>query len=274
MERLQKILSAMGITSRRKAEDLIREGRVTVNGRVAQIGDQADPAHDHIKVDGKRLVPQAQKIYILINKPRGTVTTTADPEGRSTVMDLLKKKKPRIFPVGRLDFDAEGLLLLTNDGKMAYRLSHPSFGVARTYHVKVKGNPLAAVIQKLSGGIYLEDGPTAPCHIRPLRPTAENFWMEMAMHEGKNRQVKRMWEKVGHPVLKLKRISFAGLSLGRLAPGQYRSLRPEEVEKLRQLTEGHGFKQDRGSARKDVKFKGSRIWGSNSRKKGTGDTPA
>lgn len=274
MERLQKILSATGITSRRKAEDLIREGRVTVNGRVAQIGDKADLAYDHIKVDGKRLVPQPQKIYILIHKPKGTVTTTADPEGRPTVIDLLKKKKPKVFPVGRLDFDAEGLLLLTNDGKMAYRLSHPSFRVARTYHVKVKGYPPPEVIQKLRAGIILDDGPTAPCHIKPLRPTAENFWVEMVMHEGRNRQVKRMWEKVGHPVLKLKRVSFAGLSLGRLAPGQYRSLRPEEVEKLRQLTEGNGFTEDRGSARKDFNLKGSRIWGSNSRKKGTGDTPA
>ncbi len=235
-QRLQKILAQAGISSRRKAEELIREGRVTVNGRTAQIGDKADPLRDHVKVDGRRISLSGGEVYLLLNKPKEIVTTTDDPEGRTTVMDLVKEKKTRLFPVGRLDYDAEGLILLTSDGGLAHRLTHPSFHVPRTYWVKVKGKPGREEIQKLSRGVQLEDGPTAPCLIKAVKETVGNSWLEMVLYEGRNRQVKRMWEKAGFPVLKLKRVAFAGLSLGTLKPGEYRLLRPEEVEKLRRAT--------------------------------------
>ena len=237
LPRLQKILSEMGVASRRQAEEMIREGRVTVNGRVAQIGEKADPSRDHIKVDGRRVRLSTSRVYLLVNKPKNVVTTVDDPEGRPTVMDLVKSGYPRLFPVGRLDYDAEGFLLLTNDGGLAYRLSHPSFQVPRTYRVKVKGKPTLEEIQKLSRGVSLTDGPTAPCRIVPLRETDENSWLEMTLHEGRNHQVKRMWEKMGYSVLKLARVRFGGLSLGKLKPGEYRPLRPAEVEKLENLVQ-------------------------------------
>jgi pseudouridine synthase len=233
LQRVQKILSENGIASRRKAEELIREGRVRVNGRIAHIGDRADPFQDSIKVDGRRVSLSASKVYILINKPKGTMTTTDDPERRTTVLDLVKIRNTRLFPVGRLDYDAEGLLLLTNDGELAYRLAHPSFQVPRTYSVKVRGRPTPDEIHKLSQGISLENGRTATCQISYLGETEENQWLKMVLYEGRNRQIKRMWEKVGHPVMKLKRVGFAGLALGRLKPGEFRSLRPGEVRKLR-----------------------------------------
>jgi 23S rRNA pseudouridine2605 synthase len=236
LPRLQKILSETGVASRRQAEELIREGRVTVNGRLARIGDKADPSKDHIKMDGKLVASPAAKAYLMLHKPKQVVTTAEDPEGRPVVMDLLKSKLPRLFPVGRLDYDAEGILLLTNDGEMAHRLSHPSFQVPRTYWVKVKGKPTPEEVRRLSRGITLEDGPTAPCRIAPRREARENAWLEMTLREGRNRQVKRMWERMGYPVLKLRRVSFAGLSLGSLKPGEYRHLRPSEVEKLKRMT--------------------------------------
>ena len=223
----------MGVASRRKAEELIREGRVAINGRTARIGDRADPAKDQIRVDGRRVSLPPAKIYILLNKPKGVVTTIDDPQGRKTILDLLPTNNRRLFPVGRLDYDAEGLLLLTNDGELSHRLSHPSFRLPRTYRVKVKGRPTSAEIRRLSQGIYLEDGWTTPCRIASLRETAENLWLEMVLYEGRNRQVKRMWAKLGYPVLKLKRVGFAGLSLGKLQPGEYRALRPVEVQKLK-----------------------------------------
>ncbi len=238
LPRLQKILSETGVTSRRQAEELIREGRVTVNGRVAHIGDKADPTRDHIKVDGRRVTFPAARVYLMVNKPKNVVTTVDDPEGRPTVMDLVGEKHPRLFPVGRLDYDAEGFLLLTNDGELAHRLTHPSFQVPRTYWVKVKGKPSREEISKLSRGVVLSDGPTAPCRILALKETEENSWLEMTLHEGRNRQVKRMWEKMGYSVLKLKRIRLGGLALGKLKPGEYRLLRPNEVEKLKKMVEG------------------------------------
>jgi 23S rRNA pseudouridine2605 synthase len=238
LQRVQKILSEAGVASRRKAEEMIREGRVTISGRPAQIGDKADPDWEHIKVDGKRIAVFPVEVNILLNKPKGTVTTVDDPEGRTTVMDLIQGVKTRLFPVGRLDYDAEGVLLMTNDGQMAHRLTHPSFQVPRVYQVKVRGKPSPAEIQRLSGGIFLEDGRTAPCKIRTLKETRENMWLEMVLFEGRNRQVKRMWEKCGFPVLKLKRIMFAGLTLGRLKPGEYRYLRPPEIKKVRDFLKG------------------------------------
>ena len=236
LPRLQKVLAEMGLASRRQAEEMIRQGRVTVNGRAARIGEKVDPSHDHIKVDGRRVALPSEKVYLLLHKPKSTVTTLEDPEGRPTVLSLVKERGVRLFPVGRLDYDAEGFLLLTNDGDLAHRLSHPSFRIPRTYSVKVKGKPSAEEIRRLSRGISLEDGPTAACRITALRETRENAWMEMTLHEGRNRQVKRMWERMGYPVLKLKRISFAGLALGNLQPGEYRALRPKELEKIRRMT--------------------------------------
>jgi 23S rRNA pseudouridine2605 synthase len=236
LPRLQKVLSEMGVASRRHAEDLIREGRVTVNGRAARIGDKVDPLKDHIKVDGRLVTSHGAKVYFMLHKPKNVVTTAEDPEGRTTVMDLVKGKVPRLFPVGRLDYDAEGVLLLTNDGELAHRLSHPSFHVPRTYSVKVKGKPTPEEIEKMSRGIILEDGPTAPCRVALRRETRENAWVEMTLHEGRNRQVKRMWERMGYLVLKLERRSFAGLSGRDLRAGEYRHLRPAEVEKLQRMT--------------------------------------
>jgi 23S rRNA pseudouridine2605 synthase len=236
LPKVQKILSETGVASRRKAEELIREGRVTVNGRTTQIGDRADPSRDHIKVDGRRVSLFPSKIYVLVHKPKGVVTTVDDPEGRKTVLDLLPTSNRRLFPVGRLDYDAEGLLLLTDDGDLAHRLSHPSFHIPRTYQVKVKGKPTPAEIRRLSQGIHLEDGQTAPCRVGFRKETEENSWLEMVLFEGRNRQVKRMWEKLGYPVLKLKRVGFAGLSLERLQPGESRALRPAEVQRLKKVT--------------------------------------
>jgi 23S rRNA pseudouridine2605 synthase len=248
LPRLQKILSEMGVASRRHAEELIREGRVTVNGRLARIGEKVDPSRVHIKVDGKRAASPAAKTYLVIHKPKQVLTTVEDPGGRTAVMDLLRGKLPRLFPVGRLDYDVEGILLLTNDGEMAHRLSHPTFQVPRTYWVKVKGKPAPEEVRKLSGGITLEDGPTAPCRILPRREGRENAWLEMTLREGRNRQVKRMWERMGYPVLKLKRVSFAGLPLGGLKAGEYRHLRPAEVERLKKLTKLKSERHAKGAA--------------------------
>jgi pseudouridine synthase len=243
LPKVQKILSEMGVASRRKAEELIREGRVTVNGRTVQIGDRADPSCDHIKLDGRRISLPPAKIYILVHKPKGFVTTIDDPEGRRTVLDLLPTSNRRLFPVGRLDYDAEGILLMTDDGDLAHRLSHPSFHIPRTYQVKVKGKPTQAEILRLRQGISLEDGRTAPCRVGSLKETEENSWLEMVLYEGRNRQVKRMWEKLGYPVLKLKRVGFAGLSLGKLTPGEYRALRPAEVQRLKKVTSANSRRE-------------------------------
>ncbi len=252
-KRITKILSESGVASRRQAENWIREGRVTVNGGIVQIGAKADPSRDHIKVDGRRVFLSGEKIYLLLNKPKGTITTTEDPEGRTTVFDLIKSPKTRLFPVGRLDYDAEGFLLLTNDGEMAHGLSHPSFGIPRTYQVKIRGNPSPAEMKKLSQGVFLEDGRTAPCRIKVLSQREGKQWLEMVLYEGRNRQIKRMWGKMGYPVLKLKRVAFAGLHIGGLRPREYRDLRPGEVRKLREFLSKNieRLRQENHSARKD-----------------------
>ncbi|MEW6052460.1 MAG: pseudouridine synthase [Nitrospirota bacterium] len=232
-KRLQKILSEMGIASRRKAEELIMEGRVTVNGQMATLGTKADAAKDHIKLDGKLLIRPEPKVYLMFHKPKGVVTTLHDPEGRPTVKDFLKKVKYRVFPVGRLDYDSEGLLLLTNDGDFAHSLLHPSKKIYKTYLVKVKGEPDEAKVQKLRKGIRLLEGVTAPARIKKLRETEHNTWFEMTIYEGKKRQIRRMFMDIKHPVLKLKRIKFGDLSLGDLESGAYRFLTAEEIEKVK-----------------------------------------
>jgi 23S rRNA pseudouridine2605 synthase len=232
-KRLQKILSEMGIASRRKAEELILEGRVTVKGRVATIGTKADPDKDHIKVDGKLLIRPEPKVYIMLNKPRSVVTSLHDPEGRLTVKDFLKGVKYRIFPVGRLDYDSEGLILLTNDGDFAHAVLHPSKKIPKTYLVKVKGIPEEDKLDSIRKGIKLDDGMTAPAQVKRIRKSENNSWIEIIIYEGRKRQIRRMLEKIGHTVLKLKRMKINGMELGRLKPGQYRYLTSDELEKIR-----------------------------------------
>lgn len=232
-KRLQKILSEMGIVSRRKAEDLILEGRVTVNGRIATIGMKADLTRDHIKVNGKLLLRPEPKVYIMFNKPRDVVTSLYDPEGRPTVKDFLKGVKYRVFPVGRLDYDSEGLLLLTNDGDFAHAVLHPSKKIPKTYLVKVKGFLEEDEIEKLQTGIKLADGMTAPAKVQRGRKTENNSWIEMTIYQGKKRQIRRMLESLGHPVLKLKRITINGIVLDRHKPGTYRYLSPAEINKIK-----------------------------------------
>ncbi len=225
----------MGVASRRKAEELIAEGRVTVNGRTAEIGMKADSARDHVKVDGKLLTGPEPKVYLVFNKPKGVVTSLSDPEGRPTVKDFLHRIKYRVFPVGRLDYDSEGLLLITNDGDFAQAVLHPSHEIPKTYLVKIKGMIEDKSIEKLRQGVRLEDGMTAPAWVKRIRMgkvSENNQWLEVIINEGRKRQVRRMLEKVGHDVLKLKRIAVNGLKLGDLKPGALKPLRPEEIEHL------------------------------------------
>ncbi len=240
-ERLQKIIAAAGIASRRKAEELITQGRVSVNGHtVTELGSKADLAADHIKVDGKLLRGAERHVYLLLNKPKGYVTTVSDPEGRPTVMDLVKNVHARIYPVGRLDWSSEGLLLLTNDGDLASKLTHASSHVPKTYLVKIAGRATAEDIEKLRRGIRIGAKPgarrleqifTAPAQIR-LTKDAENPWYEVTLIEGKNRQIRRMFEEVGHHVEKIKRVRYGPLTLD-VEPGQVRELHPREVSALR-----------------------------------------
>ncbi|RMF46860.1 MAG: rRNA pseudouridine synthase [Deltaproteobacteria bacterium] len=234
-QRLQKILAASGLASRRQAEYLIAAGRVSVNGRQAGLGDQADPEVDHIEVDGRVLPPPEPTVCLLLNKPAGCITTRRDPQGRPTVFDLVSGVPWRLFAVGRLDYNTEGLLLLTNDGDLAHQLAHPRHQVDKTYLVRVRGHLTAGIIRRLENGIRLEDGLTAPARVRPRRASGGHQWFEITIHEGRNRQIRRMCEAVNLPVSRLKRIRFAFLSLGDLPAGQWRRLSQEEVEKLKKL---------------------------------------
>lgn len=235
LERLQKIISAAGVTSRRAAEQLIAEGRVRVNGKVvAELGSKADPSKDHIKVDGKLINPQQPHTYIMLNKPAGFVTTMSDPEGRSTVHDLLKGIKTRVYPVGRLDYNTEGLLLLTNDGDFAHLITHPKHEFPKTYLAKVKGVLTDGQIGKLEKGMFLQDGKTAPAKVKKVRKEEMNSWVEITIHEGRKRQVRRMFDHVGSSVIRLKRIKTGSLVLGDLPEGRFRYLSGTEVKALRE----------------------------------------
>jgi 23S rRNA pseudouridine2605 synthase len=238
-ERLQKVLSRCGIASRRKAEEMIREGRVTVNGRIATLGMKADIQKDHIKVDGKLITKTEPKVYIIFNKPNKCITSMYDPQGRVTIRDFLKGVKFKVFPVGRLDYDSEGLLLLTNDGELANAILHPRREIPKTYLVKIKGFLEDRDIQRLEKGIRLKDGVTAPARLKKIRKLESNSWVEITIHEGRKHQVKRMFERIGHPVLKLRRIRINGLSLGDLPSGEYRYLTPEEVKRLKKEIPGN-----------------------------------
>jgi len=215
---------------------MVVEGRVSVNGKIVEaLGFKADPSRDHIKVDGKRLAPFEPKVILLLNKPRGYLSTVKDPKGRPTIIDLLKNVKWRIYPVGRLDFDAEGLLLLTNDGDLAHLLSHPRFSVPKTYLVKVAGVPEEKKLIRLRRGVMLEDGEARAVSCSLIRQKEKNSWVRVVVTEGRNHLVKRMFSAIGHTVLKLKRIEYGPVQLRDLPFGQFRYLTPEEMEKLRRL---------------------------------------
>lgn len=233
MDRLQKVIAQSGLCSRREAEVLILEGRVRVNGAVVdRLGVRVDPDRDRIEVDGKRLALEP-KAYFMLNKPKGVITAVKDPRGRRTVVDLLPKTGLRLYPVGRLDFETVGLLLVTNDGELAFRLTHPSFGVEKVYVADVRGWISDEAVRRLARGVLLEDGLTAPAKVKVLGRSARSSRIEIAICEGRNRQVRRMAEAVGFPVVELVRIRFGPLKLGGLKVGAHRSLRPEEVQALR-----------------------------------------
>ena len=237
LERLQKIIAAAGIASRRKAEDLITSGRVQVNGQtVTELGSKADPEKDHIRVNGKLLQGAQRHVYLVLNKPKGFVTTVSDPEGRPTVMSLVHGVGGRVYPVGRLDYASEGLLLMTNDGTLAHRLMKAASHVPKTYVVKVSGQPTEDAIAKLRGGLAIatDDGKrvrTSPAKIRIVKE-ASNPWYEVTLIEGRNRQIRRMFEEVGHHVEKIKRVKYGPLALDVL-PGKFRPLTKQEVDRLR-----------------------------------------
>jgi len=243
LERLQKIIAHAGFASRREAESMIRDGRVTVNGRVVtELGSKADPARDHIKVDGKLITRPETHRYILLYKPKEVMTTVDDPQGRRTVIDLIKGVRERIYPVGRLDFHSEGLILLTNDGDLAFKVSHPQHGSVKTYHVKVRGVPEERLIGKLERGITIDGKRTLPCEIRRMKTTGKgddegNSWYEVKLREGRTQQIRKMFQAVGHPVSKLRRVAIGPLSDPRLGPGDYRELTKNEVKMLATMKE-------------------------------------
>jgi 23S rRNA pseudouridine2605 synthase len=255
-ERLQKILASAGVASRRAAEDYIVDGRVRVNGKVVrELGAKADPTTDKIEVDGRGLLHAEKLVYIALHKPTKVVSTVRDPEGRPTVLQVIEKSRavgvrhsegelPRLYPVGRLDFDAEGLILLTNDGDLAQTLTHPSFRVPRTYMVKVRGLPDERDLERLRRGVRLKnpDGsvtrPTAPAEVRVVKKGASNAWLELTLFEGRNHQVKRMCESIGHFTVRLIRVDYGGVALDPLPEGAWRFLTAAEVRKLK--TWAHG----------------------------------
>ncbi|MDP8992564.1 MAG: rRNA pseudouridine synthase [Actinomycetota bacterium] len=226
-ERLQKVLARAGFGSRRSCDELIGEGRVLVNGRPAVVGQRVDPDHDRVEVDGVPVGVRPDLVHYLLNKPRGVVTTARDPQGRPTVVSLVPDQ-PRVFPVGRLDADTEGLLVLTNDGELAQRLSHPSFGVEKEYLAEVEGTPSPGALRRLREGVQLEDGLTAPARVSAPAPGV----LRISLHEGRNRQVRRMCEAVGHPVVRLVRTRIGPVADRGLAPGEWRPLSTAEVRAL------------------------------------------
>lgn len=236
--RLQKLISMAGVASRRAAEELILEGRVLVNGQVVlTLGTRADPAADDIRVDGRRLRFDTRLRYIVLNKPKGYVTTRNDPEGRKTVMELLRGVHEYVYPVGRLDYETEGLLLMTSDGDLAARLTHPRHEVERVYEAIVLGNPTDDALEKLRRGVFLDGRRTAPAEVRRGGATGKGLKqttkLTIALHEGRNRQVRRMCASIGHPVRRLTRLRMGPIGLGDLRPGHWRDLTAKEIEKLK-----------------------------------------
>lgn len=232
MERLQKILARAGIASRRKCEELIRAGRVAVDGKVVtELGFKADPATSIITFDGTPLARE-EPVYILLNKPAGYVTTLSDPQGRPIVTDLLPGIKERVFPVGRLDYDTEGALILTNDGRLGQYIQHPSYEVNKTYLATVRGIPAETAINKLEKGIVIDGRKTWPASIRVTHQKKNETTLEVIIHEGKKRQVRKMFAAIGHPVVRLRRTAYGSLKLGSLSPGRYRFLAKKDLKMI------------------------------------------
>lgn len=250
VERLQKILSQAGVASRRASERLMLEGRVTVNGAtVRELGTKADAARDDIRVDGRRVKLVEHHRYILLNKPRGCVTTRLDPQNRPTVIDLLKGVREYVYPVGRLDFDSEGLLLLTNDGDLATRLTHPRHRVTRVYEVQLAGVPDDHDLKRLARGITVEGRRTAPAEVRllPRGRDSTRSTLRLTVHEGRNRQIRKMCEAIGHPVDRLKRVAIGTIHDSHLKPGQWRELTADEVRSLKNGTAPEAARNTRKS---------------------------
>jgi 23S rRNA pseudouridine2605 synthase len=235
--RLQKVLAAAGIGSRRACEQLISEGRVEVNGTmVLEQGLRVDPERDTIRVDGSRIPPPRRHVYLVLNKPKGVVSTLDDPEGRATLSDYLTGRRERLFHVGRLDTDTEGLIILTNDGDFAQRLAHPSYEVPKTYLAEIEGVPDARALKRLRDGIRLDDGPVTFSRVKLLSSTADKALVTVTLHEGRNRIVRRTMDAIGHPVRKLSRTAIGPVRLGRLKSGELRELTREELGGLLDLT--------------------------------------
>ena len=236
-ERLQKVLARSGIASRRQIEEMIREGRITINGRAAELGDKADLERDAVKVDGRRIgPPDPQRRYVLVYMPEGYVSTTHDPEGRPSVLDILPHSmRHNMKPVGRLDYHSEGLLILTDDGDFAHRVAHPRFGCGKTYEVKIKGQPDERAVEKLRHGIVIDGRRTTPAEVAPLegrlgpRKSVDNSWWRVVLFEGRNRQIREMFFRVGHPVIRLRRVAIGPVADGLLGPGVWRELTEREV---------------------------------------------
>jgi pseudouridine synthase len=259
-ERLQKLIAAAGIASRRHAEELIESGEVAVNGEIVRaLGTKADPARDHIKVRGRLINPllqDRQKVYVLLNKPRGYLTSVSDPEGRPLVVELVPKALGRLHPVGRLDFNTEGLLLLTNDGELTNYVTAARNQVAKIYEAKVKGVPSDQAVSRLRRGIHLEDGTrTAPAEITKTGETDTNAWYKVVLHEGRNQQIRRMFDAIGHSVLKLRRVSIGPISDEKLKPGSYRFLSETEVAQLKGKRRVEAKKAASGKKRKQTSRK-------------------
>jgi len=238
-ERLQKVLSQAGVSSRRAAEKMIAAGRISVNGIVvAEPGTKADLQKDEIRVDGRLISCDRERVYILLNKPQGIVTTLSDPQGRPIVTDLLDGIAERVFPVGRLDYDSEGLLILTNDGEFSHRLQHPRYRIPKTYRVKVEGRLLKGELQSLEKGIELADGRFTPAGVFLEKTNRSSSWLRITITDGRNRVIRRAFETIGHPVVRLVRVAVADLVLGSLREGSWRMLTPREVERLFVLAAG------------------------------------
>ncbi|MBQ6425558.1 MAG: rRNA pseudouridine synthase [Clostridia bacterium] len=232
-ERLQKYMASCGVASRRACEEIIRSGRVRVNGKTASLGMSVDPGSDWVEVDGKRIRRESRRVWIMLYKPRGVVSTSSDPQNRKTVQDCVKGVPERLFHVGRLDINSEGLILLTNDGERANKMMHPKYRVEKTYYAVCDGKLTAQEIASLTNGVELEDGMTAPAKIRSVRENRDgNTSFLIVIHEGRNRQVRRMLEAVGHRTLRLKREKYGPLELDGMKPGEWRYLTEEEIESL------------------------------------------
>lgn len=237
-ERLQKILSRAGVASRRAAEVLIAEGHVTVNGKVVkELGTKVDASSADIRVDGRKIKRDVEKIYVMLNKPRRVLSAVSDDRGRQTVVDLIDDVSEKIFPIGRLDYNTEGLLLLTNDGELANALMHPSFEVNKKYVAVIKGRVDEERLDRLRIGIKLDDGMTAPALVNVIALDDDSSTVEITIHEGRNRQVRRMFSAIGYNIKRLRRVSFAGLTLDNLKVGEHRRLNRRELDKLQRLTQ-------------------------------------